>query len=112
MFHNQGKHDSSEKRKAHHEDEPYEKIRFDDRKLPPLSAGLHNVSSLELDGEPVGMHGYFPDPVPYQSFIKLCELCALTSDEFPELPDAAYGFAAAVSDVLQFCLFFPYLLKL
>ena len=81
-------------------------------KLFPLSAGFHNVTGLELDGEPVGMHGYFPDPVPYQSLIKLCELCALTSDEFPELPDAAYGFAAAVPDVLQFCLFFPYLLKL
>lgn len=65
MFHNQGKHDSSEKRKAHHEDEPYEKIRFDDRKLLLLFADLHNVTGLELDGQPIGMHGYFPDPVPY-----------------------------------------------
>ena len=58
------------------------------------------------------MHGYFSDPVPYQSLIKLRELRALTSDEFPELRDAAYGFAAAVPAVLKFCLFFPYLLKL
>ena len=85
---------------------------FFTRKLSPLSACLHNVTGLELDGQPVGVDGYFPDPMPYQSFIKLRELRALTSDEFPELPDAAYGFAAAVSAVLQFCLFFPYLLKL
>lgn len=58
------------------------------------------------------MHGYFPNPVPNQSLIKLRELRALTSDEFPELPDAVYGFITAVPAVLQFCLFFPYLLKL
>ena len=112
MFHNQGKHDSSEKRKAHHEDEPYEMIRFDDRKLFPLSAGFHNVTGLELDGEPVGMHGYFPDPVPYKSLIKLRELRALTSDEFPKFHNTAYGFATAVPVVLQFSLLFPYRLKL
>lgn len=28
------------------------------------------------------MYGYFPDPVPYLSLIKLRELRALTSDEF------------------------------
>ena len=48
-----------------------------------LSA-VNNVTGLELDGQPVGMHGYFPDPVPYLSLIKLSELCALTSDEFHE----------------------------
>ena len=61
-------------------------------KLFPLSAGFHNVTGLELDGEPVEMHGYFPDPVPYQSLIKLRELHTLTSDEFSKLRDAAYGF--------------------
>ena len=81
-------------------------------KLLTFSVGLHNISSLELDGEPVGMHGYFPDPVPYQSFIKLRELRALTSDEFPEFHNAAYGFATAVPGVLQFSLLFPYRLKL
>ena len=85
---------------------------FFTRKLSPLSACLHNVTGLELDGQPVGMHGYFPDPVPNQSLIKLREIRALTSDEFPELRDAAYGFATAIPAVLKFCLFFPYLLKL
>ena len=112
MFHNQGKHDSSEKRKAHHEDDPYGMGRLAAAKLFPLSAGFHNVTGLELDGEPVEMHGYFPDPVPNQSLIKLCELHTLTSDEFSKLRDAAYGFATAVPIVLQLSLFFQYLLKL
>ena len=102
----------SEKEKAHHEYEPYGMERLVSAKLLPLSAGFHNVSSLELDGEPVGMHGYFPDPVPNQSLIKLRELRALTSDEFPEFYNTAYGFATAVPVVLQFSLLFPYRLKL
>ena len=81
-------------------------------KLFPLSAGFHNVTGLELDGEPVEMHGYFSDPVPYQSLIKLREFRALTSDEFSKLHDAAYGFITAVPAVLQFSLLFPYRLKL
>lgn len=80
-------------------------------KLFPLFAGFHNVTGLELDGEPVEMHGYFPDPVPNQSLIKLSKLRALTSDEFSKLRDVAYGFATAVPAVLQFSLLFPYLLK-
>ena len=53
------------KEKAHHEDDPYGMGRLAAAKLFPLSAGFHNVTGLELDGEPVGMHGYFLDPVPY-----------------------------------------------
>ena len=107
-----GRSADQEKEKAYHEDEPYGMGRLAATKLFPLSAGFHNVTGLELDGQPIGMHGYFPDPVPYQSLIKLRELRALTSDELSKLHDAAYGFAAAISAVLQFSLLFPYLLKL
>ena len=81
-------------------------------KLFPLSAGFLNVTGLELDGEPVEMHGYLPDPVLFYSLTTLSELHTLTYDEFSKLRDAAYGFATAVPIVLQLSLFFPYLLKL
>lgn len=58
------------------------------------------------------MHGYFPDPVPYQSLIKFRELRTLTSDEFFEFPDAVYCFVTAVTVILQISLQFPNLLKL
>jgi hypothetical protein len=46
-----------------------------------LRFDFHNVTGLELDGQLVGMHGYFPDPVSYRSLIKLRELRALASDD-------------------------------